>query len=242
MAKKILLGLVAVIVLVAGAAVWFVMTKGNELVANAIETYGSSTTGTSVTVRGVELSLTQGRGDIKGLRINNPPSYTSPYFLEVDNITLVLDLSSLSGSAPVVKEVLVDGAHLNAEQLGQATNLTDLEKRVEGQSTASKPATPKDEGRIIIDRFRLTHGRVTLTSDHLKQPEDLQLADVAVDGVGRASGGVTYDQAAAAVLDPILRATRNAVEGRLRKAAEDAARDKAESSLSDKLEKSLERK
>src|SRR5262249_12886745 len=157
---------------------WFVMTKGNELVANAIETYGSSTTGTSVTVRGVELSLTQGRGDIKGLRINNPPSYSSPYFLEVDDITLVLDLSSLSSRAPRVEAGLVDGANLNAEQRGNATNLTDLEKRVEGQSTASKPATPKDEGRIIIDRFRLTHGRVTLTSDALKQPEELQLADV----------------------------------------------------------------
>ena len=59
---------------------------------------------------------------------------------------------------------------------------------------------------------------------------------------GRVSGGVTYEQAADAVLDPTLRATRNAVEARLRKAAEDAARDKAGSALRDRLEKSLERK
>src|SRR3954469_17052246 len=119
-----------------------------------------------------------------------------------------------------------------------------LAQRITGPSTASKAgaqASAKDEGRIIIDRFRLTHGRVTLTSDLLKHPEDLELADVSVDGIGRPSGGVTYEQAAEALLDPILRATRNAVEARLRKAAEESARDKAESALRDRLEKSLER-
>jgi hypothetical protein len=241
MGKKILLGIVAVVVLAAGAALWLVMSRGDAIVASAIETYGSAATGTSVSVGGVALSLTRGRGDVKGLTIGNPPGYSGASFLEIDDITLVLDLGSLSGRVPVVKEVLVDAAHLNAEQHGQATNLTDLEHRVNAPSSVSKPATPKDEGRIIVDRFRLTHGRVTLTSDLLKRPEEIELADVAVDGIGRTAGGVTYEQAAEAMLDPILRATRNAVEARLRKAAEDAARDKAESALSDRLKKSLER-
>jgi len=119
----------------------------------------------------------------------------------------------------------------------------DIEQRITGPSTMSKPrpAAAKDQGRIIIDRFRLTHGHITLTSDLLKHPEELELADVSIDGIGRASGGVTYEQAAEAVLDPILRAARNAVEARLRKATEDATRDKAEGALRDRLEKSLER-
>jgi hypothetical protein len=244
MGKRILVGLIAVVVLVTAAVVWLYLTKGNQLVASAIETYGSAATGTSVRVESVELALMQGRGDIKGLTIGNPPGYSSSYFLKVDDITLALDLASLAGGVPVVKEALIEAAHLNAEQHGQATNLTDLENRITGPATskpAPQPAT-KNEGRIIIDRFRLTHGRITLTSDLLKHPEELELADVSIDGVGRASGGVTYEQAAEAVLDPILRATKTAVEARLRKAAEDAARDKAESSLRNRLEKSLEQK
>jgi hypothetical protein len=241
MGKRILLGLIAVVVLVAACVAWLVMTKGNDVVASAIETYGSATTGTKVQVGRVELALTQGRGDIKGLTIDNPSGYSSSYFLKIDDINLALDLGSLAGRVPVVKEVVVDAAHLNAEQHGQATNVTDIEDRIT-KPTASKtpPAAAKDEGRIIIDRFRLTHGRVTLTSDLLKHPEELELADVSVGGIGRTGGGVTYEQAAEAVLDPILRATRTAVEARLRKAAEDAARDKAERSLTDRLKKSLE--
>jgi hypothetical protein len=243
MGKRILVGLIAIVVIAAAGVTWLVMTKGNQFVASAIETYGGAATGTSVSVGSVELALTQGRGDVKGLTIGNPPGYSSSYFLKVADITLTLDLSSLAGRVPVVKEAVVEAAHLNAEQHGQATNLTDLEHRI--TAPAASKATPqpqaKDEGRIIIDHFRLTHGRVTLTSDLLKHPEDLELADVSIDGVGRASGGVTYEQAAEAVLDPILRAARNAVEARLRKAAEDAARDKAEGALRDRLDKSLER-
>ena len=243
MGKRILFGVIAVIVLAAVGVTWLVMTKGNEIVANAIETYGGAATGTSVRVGSVELALTQGRGDIKGLTIGNPPGYSSSYFVKIDDITLAIDLSSLGGRVPVIKEASVDAAHLNAEQHGQTTNLTDLEQRIAGTPAAASKSTPqtaaRDEGRIIIDRFRLTHGRITLTSDLLKHPEDLELGDVSIDGIGRASGGVTYEQAAQAVLDPILRATRNAVEARLRRAAEDSARDKVESSLRDRLEKSL---
>jgi hypothetical protein len=242
MGKRILLGLIAVVVLVAAGVTWLVMTRGDQFVASAIETYGSATTGTSVRVGSVELAMTQGRGNVKGLTIGNPPGYSTSYFLKIDDIKLALDLGSLAGRAPVVKEVLVDAAHLNAEQHGQATNLTDLDQQITARPTTSKPTTqpPANEGRIIIDHFRMTHGRVTLTSDLLKHPEELELADVSVDGIGRSSGGVTYQQAAEAVLDPILRATRNAVETRLRKAAEESARDKAERSLSDRLKKSLE--
>jgi hypothetical protein len=242
MAKRILVGLIAVVVLVAAGITWLVMTKGDQFVASAIETYGSAATGTSVRVGSVELAMTQGRGDVKELTIGNPPGYSTSYFLKIDDIKLALDLGSLASRAPVVKEVLVDAAHLNAEQHGQTTNLTDLEQQITARPSTSKPTTqaPANEGRIVIDHFRMTHARVTLTSDLLKHPEELELADVSVDGIGRGSGGVTYEQAAEAVLDPILRAARNAVEARLRKAAEDSARDKAERSLTDRLKKSLE--
>jgi hypothetical protein len=243
MGKRILVGLIAVVVLAAAGVTWLVMTRGDEFVASAIETYGSAATGTSVRVGSVALALTQGRGDVKDLTIGNPSGYSSSYFLKIDDIALALDLSSLAGRVPVVKEALVDAAHLNVEQHGQATNLTDIEHRITGPAASKSTPQPntKDEGRIIIDRYRLTHGRITLTSDLLKHPEELELADVSIDGIGRASGGVAYEQAAEAVLDPILRAARSAVEARLRKAAEDAARDKAEGALRDRLEKSLER-
>jgi hypothetical protein len=102
-------------------------------------------------------------------------------------------------------------------------------------------AGTEEEGRIIIDRFRLTHGRVTLTSEYLGKPEDLALDDVVVNGVGRSSDGATYGEATEAVLTPIVRAARSAAEGRLREAAAGRAREEIEDAASKKLEKLLEK-
>src|SRR3954471_16819555 len=118
MGKRILLALIAVVVVAAAGVTWLVMTKGNEIVASAIERYGSAATGTSVDVGSVELALTQGRGNIKGLTIDNPSGYSTSYFLKVDDIALAVDLSSLGGRVPIVKEAVMDGGHLNAEQHG----------------------------------------------------------------------------------------------------------------------------
>jgi hypothetical protein len=141
---------------------------------------------------------------------------------------------------PIIREVLVDDAHLNAEQRGDSTNLTDIERYMsKADKTADQSGAP--EPRIIIDRFRLTHGRVTLTSELLSHPEELELGDVVVDNIGRSSGGATYGEATEAVITPILEAARTAVQARLKDAAAGAARQELEERATDKLKGLFER-
>ena len=100
--------------------------------------------------------------------------------------------------------------------------------------------TPEEEGRITIDRFRLTNASVTLTSDLLDKPETIELKDIVVQGIGR-NGGATYDEATEAVLNPILAAARSAARDRLREVATDSARKELEKKASDKLKDLLDR-
>jgi hypothetical protein len=72
-------------------------------------------------------------------------------------------------------------------------------------------------------------------------PEELELDDVVVDGIGRSSGGATYTEATEAVLNPIVLAARAAVQNRLRDAAADAARDEVKEKVSERLEELLEK-
>jgi hypothetical protein len=136
---------------------------------------------------------------------------------------------------------VVDGAHLNAEQRGDATNVTQIQRYMTQPDTGATTAQPREQGRLIIDRFRLTNGRVTLTSDLLSKPEDLALDDVVVEGIGRSSGGATYSEATEAVLNPILRAARAALQNRLRDAAGDAARDEVKKKASERVQELLNR-
>jgi uncharacterized protein involved in outer membrane biogenesis len=234
MSKKIVLGIVAVVVAVVAAGLVFVGNKLDGIVAQAVEDYGSAATGTRVTVAGVDITPTQGRGDLKALVIDNPPGFETDHALRIENIKLALDLRSLTGDVPVVHEVLVNDAHLNAEQRGDSTNLTDIEHYMSKSSEASADSSVPPP-RLIIDSFRLTHARVTLTSELLKHPEELELGDVVVQNVGRSSGGATYGEATDALLTPILDAARAAVQQRLKDAAAAAAREEVEQRASEKL-------
>lgn len=241
MGRKIaVIAIAVVVVIVAGIGV-FVVTQLDRRVAEAVETYGAAATGTSVDVGGVDVSLTEGSGRLRRLTIGNPEGFSSDYALRIEGIDLEVDLSSLAGEVPVIREIVVDDAHLNAEQRGRSTNLTDIQRYMSDSGGAAEPAAGAEEGRIIIDRFRLTNARVTVASELSDDSEVLELDDVVVEDVGRAAGGATYSEATEAVLGPILAAARSAVEGRLRDAASDAAREEIEEETEERLRDLLDR-
>jgi hypothetical protein len=134
----------------------------------------------------------------------------------------------LAGDVPVVKELELDGALINAEQREAASNLTDIQKHATAGSSAAQPAEP---GRIIIERFRLRNARVLVTSELLSKPEELPLGDVVVGNIGSSTGGATYSQAAEAMLTPVIAAARTAAAARLRSAAGNALSEAARKEL-----------
>ncbi|HZF28039.1 MAG TPA: hypothetical protein VE907_02885 [Gammaproteobacteria bacterium] len=240
MGKKVIVGAALVVVTAIVLAIAMVASRLGGIAGRIIEDYGSATTGTDVSVRSVDIEPTRGHGEVKHLTIANPPGFATDYALRVDDIELALDLGSLRGAVPVVREVLVDDAHLNAEQRGDTTNLTDIERYMsKAENGSAQPGTPEE--RVIIDRFRLTHGHVTLTSELLSHPEELELGDVVVENIGRGSGGATYGEATEAVLAPILRAARAAVQARLKDAAATSAREQVEERAAEKLKGLFER-
>jgi hypothetical protein len=235
MRLKVVLTVVAIAVVVAVVGLALLSTQVDGIVARTVVEYARETTGTAAHLGSADVALSEGRATLEGLTIDNPDGYETDYFLRIDDIETSLDLGSLRSDVPIVKEVLVSGAHLNAEQRGDSINLTDIQRYM---SQSPEPSA-EEEGRIIIDRFRLTNGRVTLTSEYLGKPEELRLEDVVVNGVGRA-GGATYSEATEAVLAPILRAARSAAEGRLREAAAGRAREEIESAAKEKLQELIE--
>src|SRR5882672_2550106 len=155
MGKKLfaIAGVAVALILVAAL---YVTTHLGGYVGDAIEAYGRATTGTDVTVRSVDIAVTEGRGELKGLTIDNPTGFDTDYFLRVEDIKLAIDVRSLAGAVPVVKDVLVDSAHLNAEQRGDALNLVVIQRHLSQPSPVPTTQAAED-GKIIIDRFRLTH-------------------------------------------------------------------------------------
>ena len=205
----------------------------DSVVVSTVERYGSAVTGTDVSVDGVDLALTAGRAHFTGLTIDNPRGYDTDYAVRIGTATVALDVGSLAGTVPVVNELELDGALINAEQRDAASNLTDIQKHATAGSGDASAAEP---GRIIVEQFRLRNARVLVTSEYLTKPEELPLGDVIVRNIGSATGGATYSEAAEAMLTPVLAAARSAAEERLRSAAGQRLSEAARKELDEESE------
>jgi hypothetical protein len=230
----ILIAILAVVAIAVGVGLRYGAGRLDGVVASTVERYGRDVTGTDVDVDGVDLALTAGRATLEGITVDNPGGYDTDYAVRVGTATVELDIASLAGEVPVIRELVLDGAQINAEQRGAASNLTDIEKHATASSADAPAAEP---GRIVVERFRVRNARLLVTSEHLSAPEELELYDVVVDNIGGASGGATYSEAAEAMLMPILAAARSAAVERLREAAAGAVSDAAREELDDEAER-----
>jgi hypothetical protein len=122
---KIVLWIVLAVVLVfVGAGIYVVVNSGS-LIKQAIESEGPRYLGAPVTVDRVDLSLSEGKGEIRGLEIGNPPGYEGPYLLHLGRAKVVIDPGQLQEKAVVIQEVLVDGALL--ELVAKGTKDTNIQ-------------------------------------------------------------------------------------------------------------------
>lgn len=234
MRPAILVVILALIGLATAVALRYGAGRLDGAVASAIERHGSALTGTSVDVAGVDLALRAGRVDLAGLTVGNPRGYDTDYAVRIGSAAVELDVGSLAGAVPVIEELVLDGALINAEQRSAASNLTDIQQHATGSPGEAPAGEP---GRIIVERFRVRNARVLLTSEHLRTPEELPLRDVVVENIGSATGGVTYSEAAEAMLLPVLAAARSAAAQRLRVAAVDAVSSAAREELDEETQR-----
>jgi hypothetical protein len=236
MRPAIVVAVLAAVAIATAVALRYGARRLDGVVATTIERYGSAVTGTDVHVAGVDLALTAGRADLAGLTIDNPRGYETDYAVRIGHAGVAVDIGSLAGDVPVIEELTLDNALINAEQRDAASNLTDIQSHV----TSSSGDTPSEPGRIVIERFRVRNARLLLTSEHLSEPEELPLRDVVVDDVGSAAGGATYAEAAEALLMPVLAEARSAAAARLRTVAEDAAADAVREELDEESDEARE--
>lgn len=196
---KIIGAAIIVVLLIAAAVFAYVARNTNSIVKNAIESIGSQYLGAPVRVGAVDISLQEGRGTLKDLEIGNPPAYVGPYALRADVVSMTIDVANSNAGLVVLKAVVVDGAQVAAvAKSPQDTNLGALA----GNVPASDSAAPK----LIIDRLELTNTQASVASPFTTQALDVDVPDVHLTQVGRASAGADAGQVIRQMLAPITRA------------------------------------
>ena len=172
--RNIVLGVSVFILVVVVAGVYFLSTNLDPLIKGAIQKYGSQILGAPVTVSGVSISPSTGAGTIRGLRVGNPAGFSDGTAFELGEITLGIDISSITSPVVVIKEILIAASRVIVETNSSGhTNIDVIASNAKSHSrgSASKPAEPKasepvDESAAPLLRIlKFTFERGTVAAD-----------------------------------------------------------------------------
>lgn len=199
--------IVGVLLVIAIAVGIYIARNANSLIKNGIETLGSEYLGARVTVDDVDVSLTEGKGAIRGLEIANPAGFDGPYLMQLDQVAVQLNLDELSTTTIVLREVLIDGARIMAIIKGGGSNLKTLMDHLEAKTGGPAEAAKEGAGgetKLIIDKLDFVDARADVEAVLLGKDYTVDVPDVHLTGIGRKQGGATAGEVLRQLLKPVM--------------------------------------
>lgn len=241
MLKKIAIGLVVLLVVIAGAA-YFLFSNLDSIVKAAIEKYGTAATQAEVRLDSVKLSITSGEGSLNGLSVGNPKGFSTAKALTMGLISVKLDTSSVTGSGPIIiREIVIEKPQVTYEVTTSGdSNLQTIEKNTmayagasggtgnSGSASSGATATSGGGGggssgggqerKVIINDLYVRDGQIGI-SHQLLQGKTLTAAlpTIHLTNIGKDKGGASPAQVAQQVLGSILASASKSASSELTK-------------------------
>ena len=240
---KAVIGITVTILVLMGIGTWLLASNINSIVKEVVEDIGSETLGTNVTLTNVVISLKDSRGALIGLNIDNPKGFDSPEAFQLGRIEVDLDPRSLTGDEVVIPSIIIDQAALTFEQSGTATNLQTLLENMDSGDTSDSDGSGTESTEdvlLVIEELQLNGANLTVISDQLSKPLEMTLPDITVRDIGKRGAGVTPEQAADLIIQPILKQAETAAKDRLKDELKEYAKEKADEDKKAKLLKKKE--
>jgi len=234
---KTLLKVGVIVVLLIIVALTMIGVYFNSMIKAGVEAVGPRITGTTVKVDAVDLSPFSGQGRLKGLVVGNPPGFQAERAFKLADAKVKVDLKTALSDKLIIEEILIDGPEITYEAGPSGSNLSKIQQNV---AAFDKSVAPKDaaesksqkkdptQKKVQINHFIVKNGQVNLSASMLKgKALTVRLPDLHLRDIGKESGGVMVQQAAAEVLMAINKSVVQSVAGSgklLEKAAEEAAK------------------
>ena len=233
MIKKILIGVVVLLVIAAGGAYYLYSNLGSIIKA-AIENYGSQATQSQVKVNDVKLSLTSGEGAISGLSIANPKGFSAANAFALGLVSLKVDPASATKNPVVIKEIIIDKPQIAYEMAAQGgSNLQTIQNNVNafakkmgggGDTPAKQPdaASKEPERKLIIESLSVRNGQIAASHAALKGEKiSVALPTINLTNIGKAKGGATPAEVANEVISAISQQAQKVATSELQKKLKD---------------------
>jgi len=220
---KTLLKIGAVVVLLIVVALTVIALYLDAMIKAGVEAVGPRITGTPMKLDGVNLSLLSGQARLKGLVVGNPPGFQTERAFKLADAKVKVDLKTALSNKLVIEEILIDGPEITYEGGLSGSNISKIQENVTafGKSVAPKDAAEskaqkKDptQKKVQINHFILKNAQVNASATGLKgQTMAVTMPDIHLKDIGRESGGIAPETAAAEVFAAINKSVVQSVAG-----------------------------
>ena len=232
----------ALLLLIAGGAFLFLSGDAiNALIKQNIEQVGSKVTEQSVTVAKVDMKLLKGAGTINGLVLSNPSKYSAPSAFSLNEITLDINLESLTTDIIVIDQIVIDKPEAIVEftENGEANFKDILDAIKSNTASASQPEQESKTGKtdpiIRVNKFVLAG--VSLTVDLTKlgnKAHQVTLADVNLTNIGGQAG-----MPASKLGAELVKQALSSIWKQAKKQQTEILKDQVEDEIKDKVKEKL---
>jgi hypothetical protein len=238
---KIIASIIVVLLLLCGGALWFLAGGSlNQYVKNQIETVGSQVTEQPVTVKTVDIKLTSGAGSILGINLANPKAYSQPNAFTLEEMTLDINLESLTSSPIVIDAIVIKSpkAFVQFTQTG-GSNIQDILDAIERNTPKAEAAVADtasgDEPKIKVSKIILTGTALTLDLSAFGNKEhNATLPDIILTNVG-GDRGLPASQLGSEIIKQALSRIWQQAKATQKKKLTDSAKEKLKEEAKKKL-------
>ena len=157
-------GLLAVVLLVV-VGVAIVYWRLNSIVKYVIETQGTKQTNLATQLDSASVGLFGGEVGLDDLKIANPPGYSTPHLLTLDDLEVKAPLKQLRGNPKRVSSITLDKPKLVIER--SSDGVFNFKKAIEQMPKSSTPPTGPgepagEEMKLIIDDLTIKDAAVVI--------------------------------------------------------------------------------
>ena len=195
MKRWLLIGVGVVVIIV--AALFYLYSRLGSVIVTAVEKYGSEITQAKVRLNEAEVSATSGHGALRGLSVGNPKGFKTPGAFELGEISLTLDISTITSDPVLIKEIVVSAPHVTYELGPQGSNIDAIKRNVDAytkarQATKETVKETKDGGpRFVIEHLYIRNGKVDIGSSLSDKTMSAPLPDIHLTNIGKQKNGAT---------------------------------------------------
>ena len=219
MVKKIGIGLVVLLLIIAGG-VYYVFSNLNEFVRTVVEEAGSRSTSVAVTLGEVDIKVSEASAAMGNLNVGNPAGFKSDYAFNLGAIKVTIDSDSIGQNPIVVEEVVITAPKVIYEVGDGLSNIETIQANVDrfikdtvGESSGGdESASSGEEQKVVINNLYIRGTEVSVSAPFLGGDAlGTAVPDIHLTDIGKGEGGADPAEIASQVIDQLLAGVTGAV-------------------------------